>query len=205
MPEAAMHEIPPFVPFPKLTRLRRSVVISEKIDGTNAQIMITEEGSILTGSRKRWITPEDDNFGFARWVRENEEELLKLGPGRHYGEWWGSGIQRGYGLPKGEKRFSLFNVLRWHNAGAGPVHIPSPDPRVVKLTTELPTELVKTVPIIGWTGGLDCPDVQYLLDLLMEHGSYAAPGFCRPEGVVAFHLQSSEGFKITLGGDGHKG
>jgi len=25
----------------------------------------------------------------------------------------GSGIQRGYGLPKGEKRFSLFNTRRW--------------------------------------------------------------------------------------------
>ena len=34
-----------------------------------------------------------------------------LVPGRHFGEWWGSGIQRGYGLD--EKTFSLFNAYRW--------------------------------------------------------------------------------------------
>jgi len=65
-------------------------------------------------SRNRLITPEDDNFGFARWVRDNKQALaLHLGEGIHYGEWWGSGIQRGYGLEKGTKRFSLFNVKRY--------------------------------------------------------------------------------------------
>ena len=52
-------------------------------------------------------------FGFARWVETNRERLITLlGPGLHFGEWWGSGIQRGYGLTKGDKRFSLFNVER---------------------------------------------------------------------------------------------
>ncbi len=64
---------------------------------------------MFIGSRTRWITAQDDNHGFARWVEGNKQELLKLGAGRHFGEWWGSGIQRGYGLQKGEKRFSLFN------------------------------------------------------------------------------------------------
>src|SRR5512133_2019075 len=103
-----------FQSFGKISRLSRDMVITEKIDGTNGCIYIGEDGEFLVGSRTRWITPECDNHGFARWAYDHKDELvLGLGPGRHYGEWWGSGIQRGYDLPKGEKRFSLFNVHRW--------------------------------------------------------------------------------------------
>lgn len=77
-----------FESFQKLARLSREVVITEKIDGTNGCIAIGDLGEFFVGSRTRWITPEDDNFGFARWAHENRDELLKLGPGRHFGEWW---------------------------------------------------------------------------------------------------------------------
>ena len=100
-----------FQGFPKIARYSRECVITEKIDGTNAQIFIGEDEEFLVGSRKRWITPDADNFGFARWAHEHRDELLELGPGRHFGEWWGQGIQRRYGLD--EKRFSLFNTHRW--------------------------------------------------------------------------------------------
>lgn len=105
---------PEFRAFDKISRLNRECVVTEKIDGTNALVYVGEDGSVLAGSRSRWITPEADNFGFARWVRAHEDELRAgLGVGRHFGEWWGSGVQRGYGLINGEKRFSLFNVSRW--------------------------------------------------------------------------------------------
>lgn len=107
-----------FKEFPKMPRWSREVIITEKIDGTNASIFIGEDGEFLTGSRTRWITPTDDNFGFSGWAYYNKEELLKLGPGHHFGEWWGSGIQRGYGLK--EKRFSLFNTFRWSDAAVRP-------------------------------------------------------------------------------------
>ncbi len=84
-----------FEAFPKIPRLFRDVTITEKLDGTNAQVWITSEFQgdrstlpivadfgetvILAGSRQRFITPDDDNFGFARWVREHAEELLGLG------------------------------------------------------------------------------------------------------------------------------
>jgi hypothetical protein len=101
-----------FTGFPKIARFNREVIVTEKIDGTNAQIHIDDTGAVLTaGSRNKWITPTDDNAGFARWASENTAELLRLGPGSHFGEWWGAGIQRRYGLT--EKRFSLFNVSRW--------------------------------------------------------------------------------------------
>ncbi len=100
-----------FEPFPKIGRLTRECVITEKLDGTNAQVIITEDGRIAAGSRTRLITPAGDNMGFARWVQEHAEELITgLGPGRHFGEWWGQKIQRAYGLT--EKRFSLFNTTR---------------------------------------------------------------------------------------------
>lgn len=105
-----------FTPFPKIPRLFRDIVITEKIDGTNAAITFTPEDgwTLITQSRSRVIISSDDNFGFARWAENNAEALFEvLGFGTHFGEWWGSGIQRGYGLPKGEKRFSLFNVHRW--------------------------------------------------------------------------------------------
>jgi hypothetical protein len=42
-----------FAEFPKMARLSRECIITEKIDGTNAQILITEEGEIYAGSRTR--------------------------------------------------------------------------------------------------------------------------------------------------------
>lgn len=113
-----MTEAITFEEFPKIARLKRGCIITEKIDGTNAQVIITDDGKIGAASRSRLITPDDDNFGFARWVKENEDELIKLGPGRHFGEWWGGKIQRGYGLH--EKRFSLFNVSRWEDPASRP-------------------------------------------------------------------------------------
>lgn len=105
----------PFVEFPKIARFNREVIVTEKIDGTNAQILVNDTGDevVGVGSRTRWISPKDDNHGFAGWVQKNKEELLRLGPGSHFGEWWGAGIQRTYGLK--EKRFSLFNVSRWEH------------------------------------------------------------------------------------------
>lgn len=76
-----------FAEFPKIARLSREIIVTEKVDGTNAQVFIGEEGTVLVGSRNRWITPKDDNFGFAAWVEANKDAILKLGPGRHFGEW----------------------------------------------------------------------------------------------------------------------
>ena len=119
-----------FEAFPKMGRLYREIVVTEKIDGTNAQVLIEHKEAmedpgiqghriaeidgyyIFAGSRTRFITPADDNFGFANWVENNAPELVYgLGIGRHFGEWWGKGIQRGYGLDY--KKFSLFNTSRW--------------------------------------------------------------------------------------------
>lgn len=185
-----MIEVPDFTAFQKIPRLTRHCVITEKIDGTNSLVLnpppgeafVYKSGKVvpfLVASRNRWIQPENDNYGFAKWAYDNEAELLKLGPGHHFGEWWGAGIQRKYGMK--EKVFSLFNTARWEKSG-------------------LPTTVVRLVPILE-RGDFNTSLVDSALDKLREHGSFAAPGFMQPEGVVIFHAASGRLFKKTLDHD----
>lgn len=171
---------------PKIARLSRECVITEKLDGTNAQIFIDEETkTVRAASKNRWITPEDDNYGFARWVEEHREELLQLGPGRHFGEWWGRGIQRNYGLP--EKRFSLFNVHRW-------------DPFFNLDTTDHRPDCCYVVPVL-WRGEFDTCVISTVLKSLEQRGSVAVTGFMDPEGIVIYHTASKTLFKKTIKND----
>lgn len=183
-----------FQGFPKMPRLSRDIIITEKIDGTNAQIYI-EKGCVpiptinlngeyvdvpfLVGSRSRWIWPHDDNYGFARWAYEHADELLQLGPGTHYGEWYGQGIQRTYGLK--EKRFALFNTARWSDPCARP-------------------DCCGVVPVL-YTGPFDLSSVLVALETLAYTGSVIAPGFMRPEGIVVFHTASGHLYKKTIEND----
>lgn len=179
----------PFIGFPKVPRLSREMIVTEKIDGTNAQILIKENGDLLVGSRKRWISPTDDNFGFAKWVDEHKAELITgLGPGRHYGEWWGSGIQRGYDLPKGERRFSLFNVMRWG------------EDRDLEKYPNPPPACCHVVPVLH-RGKFSILDITVALQFLELNGSEAAPGYMNPEGVVIFHVAGNLLFKKTIVND----
>jgi len=187
---------PEFSEFPKMARLSRECIITEKIDGTNAQIYITEDGQFFTGSRTRWITPDNDNFGFSAWAHAHKEELMKIGPGRHFGEWWGSGIQRNYGLTNGERRLSLFNVQRWCLHNQEPKPIKTNDPRIVKYQEKLP-ECVGLVPILYeglfLTGVCDAA-----IKDLRNDGSKVVENFMNPEGIVCFHIAANIGFKKTL-------
>lgn len=188
-----------FQEFPKMARLSRPCIVTEKIDGTNAQIWIAPDGDqLLVGSRTRWITTKEDNYGFAGWVQAHEDEIRKLGPGRHFGEWWGQGIQRGYGLK--EKRLSLFNVSRWCLFGQEPKTTIHPDPKVPPKTQDILPECIGLVPTL-WEGEFRTISVCSSLAALESHGSLAAPGFMDPEGVVVFHVAAGIGFKKTIKGD----
>lgn len=202
-----------FQEFRKIPRLSREIIISEKIDGTNAQVIIEEfdeskhlhplsvelyvdpvpicnDGltpefipthcmAIYAGSKTRIIYPNDDNYGFARWVQEHAHELAQLGPGRHFGEWWGQGIKRKYGLK--EKRFSLFNVSRWSDDSFRP-------------------SCCDVVPVI-YKGMFELEVVRDALNFLDMNGSMAAPGYMNPEGIVIFHTALNGYFKKTIKDD----
>lgn len=178
-----MTDFPQFVAFAKIPRLEKQCIVTEKIDGTNGVIHITLDGELFVGSRNRWLTKESDNFGFHRWAMENEDELMKLGPGTHHGEWWGSGIQRGYNLPKGEKRFSLFNTNIWND--------------------ETKPECCSVVPVLG-QGVFDTVCIQNVMSYLEETGSVASPGFMNPEGVMIYHTALNGYFKHPFDKN-HKG
>lgn len=196
-------------------RLTRECVITEKIDGTNAQVVIAKPGVedhaiwpfviaervdeadglplvMLAGSRTRYITPgKGDNMGFAGWVQEHADELFALGPGRHFGEWWGGKIQRGYGLT--EKRFSLFNTGRWASPhGIEP--FPLPEKQVFA------PRCCHVVPVL-YQGLFGEKAVENMMARLKHEGSVAAPGFMNPEGIVIFHTATSTMFKKTLDND----
>ena len=189
---------PEFAMFRKIPRLNREIVVTEKIDGTNAQLYITEDGDMWAGSRKRWLTAGADNFGFAKWAFSHKEELLQLGPGRHYGEWWGLGIQRGYGLD--HKRFSLFNTYRWCEHSPQRIEPLDPEDFEEKYQTIVP-ECCHVVPVL-YRGPFDTENIFDIMDVLEDDGSAAAPGFMKPEGVVIYHDQGKLYFKATLENDG---
>ncbi len=209
---AVIEEAPPLAEFqawPKTPRLFRDVMITEKIDGTNACVFIREEGfgtsagylhadppsttAVVLGpakmdnddfpaneywlyaqSRSRFVTPGSDNFGFAQWVRDSARTLVDdLGPGRHYGEWWGAGIQRKYGQK--EKFFSLFHAARWRDA-------------------EFTTPNLEVVPVL-WEGTFDPEDLRVILEGLEHRGSGLGP--VPAEGVIV-QFKSGERFKVTL-------
>ncbi|WP_229398153.1 RNA ligase family protein [Micromonospora okii] len=199
---------PEFRAWPKTPRLHRDMIVTEKIDGTNAAVIIEprpvsaardyfgcypvapgcievngEGWFVGAQSRKRIITPGDDNFGFAAWVREHAATLVaRLGPGYHYGEWWGHGIQRGYGLPRGDRRFSLFNVSRYTDLDVSD------------------SIGLGVVPVLA-RHTFDTGRVASVLDDLRRGGSFAAPGFDRPEGVIVFHSAAGCVFKALIEGD----
>ena len=179
--------VPEFTSFPKIPRLSRDIIVTEKIDGTNAAIWISDDGSVVqAGSRHRWISPGKgtDNFGFAGWVEAWRATLVAvLGPGPHHGEWWGQSIQRGYGLD--HKRFSLFNPKHYGAA------LEARNAKGIE---------INTVPVL-----YDGPFYQYRIDNALADlalfGSLAAPGFMQPEGVVVYHTASGHLYKKTIVGD----
>ena len=177
--------IPEFVPFQKIPRLYRHCVISEKIDGTNASVVITDDNRVYAASRTRYLTAEKsgDNMGFGRWVYDHQSELLQLGPGRHYGEWYGSGINRGYGLTNGDKRFALFNTDRWGGC-----------------CNDRP-KCCGVVPVL-FSGIFDTDEVDIAIERLVVNGSQIVPGYDKPEGVVIYHTAARSYFKVTIDGDG---
>jgi len=101
-----------FKPWPKIPRDKgNTITITEKIDGTNACVIIQDGELVGIQSRNRLIKPGDDNMGFAFWVMENKEGLEELGDGYHYGEWAGPGVQKNPHMLE-NKTFFLFNTFR---------------------------------------------------------------------------------------------
>lgn len=220
-----------FKPWPKIARWKRDIIISEKIDGTNASVwvdrftheMLEETDSqipnqvealqamanagkavefetpadgaitfVRAGSRTGFIWPGKDNHGFSNWVWTHAESLTRLGPGSHFGEWYGSKIQRTYGMD--HKRFALFNVGRWSGA----------------LGDQEPPPCCDVVPVL-YKGPMTLPHGEDAVDFWIRKLAYAgseaegAHGFKQPEGIIIFHTAGQTLHKVTIDGDENKG
>jgi hypothetical protein len=162
-----------FIKWPKIPRFEHEIFhFSEKLDGTNACIVVSN-GEIAAQSRTRFVTPEDDNYGFAQWVFANKDQLINdLGEGHHFGEWWGQGIQRNYDLK--EKRFSLFNPNK-------------------------KSSLCSNVPIFYSCSFHYVFDmIEEFKIKLKTGGSIAAPNYMKPEGFVIYGEQSHSYWKVII-------
>jgi RNA ligase-like protein len=206
-----------FEPWPKTPRLSGGgVTITEKIDGTNACVVIMpwtgdesseEDTRHLIGlpcrgdavyavgaqSRKRLITPEDDNAGFARWVSDHLGVLVDLlGPGRHFGEWWGQGIQRRYNMD--HKVFSLFNTHKWSKVAQQRTDW-------FELARGVGMDLVPTL----YQGKFSDQAIENALHVLWANGSFAAAQWGQAgqdaEGVIIRHQSLGGNLKAFVEND----
>lgn len=203
-----------FEAWPKTTRLFRDITITEKIDGTNAAIIIRtgyhvsdvhqfdgewpfwdkEAGHfwfIGAQSRNRLIQPgkTTDNAGFAQWVRDNGLTLARLlGEGRHFGEWWGPKVtKRNYGMS--HKVFSIFDVDMW-------------DVQVDQSIKHPIGDAVLTHTPVLYRGTFSEQQIMDCARTLKDLGSVAAYRFGidgqEPEGICIFHSQSRIVQKFTF-------
>lgn len=182
-----------FVEFPKISRFNRDIMITEKLDGTNAAICVTPNGSVYAQSRGRILTPSGDNYGFATWVEKNKKLLATLGPGVHFGEWWGVGIGRGYELT--ERRFWLFNATRWRKEEEGRLVIANIFRQGLRNVDVVP--ILYEGPWEHWVVDKMQLASETVIERLISTGSSAAPGYYKPEGIVIFHKASSHMYKVT--------
>lgn len=213
---APLHE---FQPYGKTPRLNKQITVTEKIDGSNCAVMIRplpanvdcyehetvvrfpkneggdySELAVGAQSRNRLIKPgkQSDNAGFAAWVWDNAYELVRgLGVGRHFGEWWGPGVQFDYGIEG--KRFSLFNPFTFGTAG----------------NDEVPSALaevgVRVVPLLLQWGHFDSTRIDGVVTTLVELGSAAAAlegvSGAKAEGVIVRHSASGQLYKRLIEND----
>lgn len=163
-----------FKSWSKIPRIENETwIATEKIDGTNGLIAFDDDMNLHIGSRSKWITSDDDNHGFAKWANENLEDLKKLGPGYHFGEWYGRGIQRNYGLK--DRRFALFYLSKNAN---------KPD-------------CCHMIPILGKSPTLDelIADCIFKLDI---GGSLAVLEYPRPEGFIIQSTLTGKRYKFII-------
>ena len=174
--------------FPSIERLENIYcIISEKIDGTNSLIEINET-NVRFGSRNRYISFSDDNAGFANFFKDYEARFEDAAkdittdesyPLRIYGEWFGCGIQRGYGLK--DKFFMPFNSFYSEKL----------------IEYQVPNVIA---PNIMYTGKFSMEVVDTCMQQLKLNGSGVVKDYKQPEGIVIFFPKYNFRLKETFDG-----
>ena len=108
--------------------------------------------------------------------RRARERAARFRPGRHFGEWYGRGIQRGHGLQ--DRRFALFNRTdgpRSARRAAASFQSSQRERWALTLCRNASKRCVRR--------------------------KSRRPGFTRPEGIVIYHHASGGMFKVLLEND----
>lgn len=183
-----MSKEPFFKSFPKIPRLsNETFTISEKVDGSNGLIFIRIDPGyssvMVAGSRSRWLyndgTETWDNFGFGRWVRDNKDSLWGLGAGYHFGEWYGQGINRNYGLK--DRKFMLFDAKRYQG-----MHV---FPEIVQMERVFAANV--SFDILMYT-------IDHVINDLYRDGSSIVRGYMKPEGIIVRSDLTNKVYKVLI-------
>jgi len=202
--------------FKRYPRIKRSLglgnmLITEKIDGTNAMFVIEDKKLTLLGTHRRQLLmigdpkliehyqhipdleyreslmaeePRRAHFGFVGWCEDHKEELESIGDGVYYGEWVTPEVKGCQRYPyEGPPKLFLFCPQRW----------PEQRPQPACL------DLVPTL----YRGPFNEEMIQTVIDEL-DGDSVAFPGSDNPEGIIIELLQLKKLCKWTFGGNTHK-
>ena len=156
-----------FHAFPEVEHICKTHMrITQKVHGSNCQIYIYEEDGtkkLKVGTKNRWLSLDDDNYGVCKFVHDNAEFFLQFSLGHHYGEWAGKGINSGEGM-KERMLFLFSNPARYEGITFHPN--------------------VTFVPEM-YNGVLDQSQIEYWMTFLKANGSFIVPGFMNVEGIIA--------------------
>ena len=169
-----------------------TVFVQPKIDGTNASVWYdADRDHICAGSRKREITPEKDNAGFAEYIINSDDyvaQIIRDYCYKHpnlivYGEWLGDptngskmlGSLRKY-LSKGFFAFDVREMPRNDETGRNLGYVHPRDVRYRDLTLLLGSHFVPSTV-------LDHPTIEQVTELA-ESNHFNLPDDVVGEGVV---------------------
>ena len=132
-----------------------------KLHGTNAAIRVNlNTGEVTAQKRSGDVSVEDDNYGFASWVKSVEHMLNKREFFDSYadiiaiqGEWAGPGVQKNVAVSQiPEKTFFIFSITEISLPDQGESVHKTFDPYRISIKRTLPDEFVDStqVRILPW-------------------------------------------------------
>jgi hypothetical protein len=200
-----------FTAWPKTLRLYRTIIVTEKIDGTNAGVHIRKLGDVASqGYRMRDLgdayPPQADCVlvGSDVYQVTAQSRTRLIYPGKdtdNYGfagwvrdnatrlvDLLGEGLHMGAYWGKGINRAYGLDARRFSLFNTD---------KYAKLCADVGGVIVAPVPLI-YQGMFSDSEIKGALADLAYNGSWAAPGFMNAEGVCVWHSQTRSVFKVTL-------
>ena len=198
-----------FQKFRKIPRLKKDCTITEKLDGSNAQVVIMDYNTIEENSPYENLGYDIIEEFVCAYSLSKQGEYYMFAGSRS--RWLGTSKQDdNYGFAKwaqgnAEELFKLGSGRfygEWMGQGIQRNYGLKEKKFVLfnaKRVEELP-KCCEVVPIL-YEGKFSTKIVDNCLFNLEKNGSYFVPGYMKPEGIVIYHKASHQLFKQTLEGD----